>query len=642
MSLLAPLFLAGALAAAVPVALHLLRRKTREPVSFPSLRFLGPEIIRDEQKHRLRRLIVLLLRCLIIGLIALAFARPFFGDGPRREGRLTIFLVDNSFSLQAGDRWDRLKRWALTEAALSPGDEAGLMVMQPSPAWLIEPGGDLERAREALLALPAGFYGTSYDRPLRYAAEVLSGSPAREIRLVVLADEQQAGWEGVNFSQPLAPGVEPLFAPPEPAPPRQAALTGVQTSVASRQLRLEVEARLFSPERDRRTVQVFSGTTRLAAEEVELQHGTPSVMTFRVSLPEDAVFPLALRVEMDPDDLPVDDRRYAVVDPSQALPVIVAPAGDPFVREAVNATFAHRTLPLRAMAPPSGPWPDDALVVVEGGGILQGENRLRFLEHLHAGKNALVFVDGDPAQLKWLTSAGVTPEPLRSGDWSLTDCDLENPLFESFTPQTLLPLLRVRFSRAWALGGGNLQAVAHWPDGSTAIAETTVGNGRVLVCGFHPSREASDLAISPSFVPFLHRALATLASAQNRPAGLVGENINLPEAEGTWIAEDGTIVAEKVSGSLRASRPGIYRFQPAQGPARLFAVNVSPDESSLAPWPTPDDFARLVSNEPRPRPSQAAFRPTEPAATQNLWWWLLAAVAVLFLAELRLANRTAR
>jgi hypothetical protein len=642
MSLLAPLFLAGALAAAVPLALHLLRRKTREPVSFPSLRFLGPQIIRDEQKHRLRRLLVLLLRCLIIGLIALAFARPFFGESSAREGRLTVFLVDNSFSMQAGDRWERLKRWALTEAALHPGDEAGIMVMQPSPAWLIEPGSDLERVRDTLLGLPAGYYATSYDRPLRFAAEVLSASPSREIRLVVLADEQQAGWERVNFSQPLAPGVKPIFAPPEPAPAKQAALARVQASASPRQLRLEVEARLFSPDRDQRMVHVFSGTTRLAGQTVELQRGTPSVMTFRVDLPEDVVFPLALRVEMEPDDLPVDDVRYAVVDPSQALPVMVAPAGEAFVKGAVNATFAHRTLPLRAIAPASGPWPEDALVVVEGGGMFQGDHWLRFQEHLNAGKNALVFVDGDPALMKWLTAAGVTPEPLRSGDWSLTDCDLENPLFESFTPQTLLPLLRVRFSRAWALGGGNLQAVAHWPDGSTALAETQIGNGRVLVCGFNPSREASDLAISPSFVPFLHRALASLAPPQNRLEGLVGESISLPPAEGRWLAEDGKILEEKVSGSLRASRPGIYQFQPAQGPARLFAVNVSPDESQLAPWPAPEDFARLVSNEPRPRSTATTFRPTEPAATQNLWWWLLAAVAVLFLAELRLANRTAR
>lgn len=644
MSLLAPLFLAGALAVGLPIALHLLRRKTREPVSFPSLRFLGPQIIRDEQKHRIRRFFVLLLRCLIIGLIALAFARPFFGGGSPREGRLTIVLVDDSFSMQTGDRWERLKRWALAEADLRPGDQGGIMVMQPSPAWLIEPTNDLTRVREALLGLPPGFYATAYDRPLRFAVEVLASSPAKETRLVVLADEQRLGWEGVNLSQPLAAGVKPIFAPPEPPPQKQAAVTRVVPAVAGRNLRLEVEARLFSPEREERLLRVFAGSAKLAEQAVQLQRGVPSVVNLRVDLPENVAFPLALRIEMDQDDLPVDDVRYAVVDPSQATPVIVAPAAgaEHFVKGAINATFAHRSLPLRAVDPPTEAWPEDALAVIEGGGIFQGENFLRLREHLQAGRNALVFVDGDPALTKWLADAGVTPEPLRTEDWYLTDCDLDHPLFEAFTPQTLLPLLRVRFSKAWALGGENLQAVAHWPDGSTAIAETRVGNGRVLIFGFNPAREASDLAISPSFVPLLHRALAGLAPAQNRQGGLVGDRISLPPGEGTWSLEDGSIREEKVSGSIRAAVPGIYRFQVGEELPRLYAVNVSPDESQLAPWPTPEDFARLQSSEPRPRPSAMAFRPAEPSATQNTWWWLLAAVAVLFLAELCLANRTAR
>lgn len=646
MSLLAPLFLAGALAIGLPIAMHLLRKKTREPVSFPSLRFLGPQIIRDEQRHRLRRLLVLLLRCLIIGLIALAFARPFFGADSPREGRLTVLLVDNSFSMQTGDRWERLKSWALGEADLRPGDQAGIMLMQPSPSWLIEPTDDLDRVRETLRGLSAGYQTTVYDRPLRFAAEVLSSSPAKEARLVVLADEQRLGWEGVNFSQPLAAGVKLHFAPAEPVPRRQAAITRLEPAVAGQNLRLGVETQLFFPEKDERTVRVFSGTTKLAEQVVTLQQGTPSLMSFRITLPAETSFPLSLRVEMDPDDLPVDDVRYAVVDPSMATPVIVSPdaAGEAFVKGAVNATFAHRSLPLRTIEPPSEPWPADALVVIEGSTLLQGENLKRLQEHLRAGRSALVFVDGNPEEAAWLSSIGVTPKPLSGEEWFLTDCDLEHSIFETFTPQTLLPLLRVKFTKAWALGGENLLAVARWPDGSTAIGETSIGPARLFVCGFSPSREASDLAISSSFVPFLHRALSSLAPAQMLHGELVGDLITLPAGEGTWTQEEGPGMAaeQKVSGSLRPATPGIFRFKGVNGAQRIYAVNISPDESRLAPWPAPEDFARLESGESRPRPTTTLFRPTEPATTQNLWWWLLAAVAILFLAELRLANRTAR
>jgi hypothetical protein len=646
MSLLAPLFLAGALAIGLPIALHLLRKKTREPVSFPSLRFLGPQIIRDEQQHRIRRLLVLLLRCLIIGLIALAFARPFFGGGSNREGRLAVLLVDNSFSMQTGDRWERLKNWALSEADLRPGDQAGIMLMQPSPAWLIEPTDDLDRVRETLRGLSPGYQTTAYDRPVRFAAEVLASSPAKDVRLIVLADEQRLGWEGVNFSQPLAAGVKPRFAPAEPAPRRQAAVTRLEPAVAGQNLRLGVEVQLFSPEKDDRTVTVFSGTTKLAEQVVSLQQGAPSQMSLRMTLPAETTFPLSLRVEMDRDDLPVDDVRYAVVDPSQATPVIVSPgaAGETFVKGAINATFAHRSLPLRAIEPPVGPWPADALVVIEGGALVAGENLKHLQEHLRAGRSALVFVDGNPELATWLSSLGVTPKPLSGEEWFLTDCDLEHSIFETFTPQTLLPLLRVRFTKAWGLSGDNLLSVARWPDGSTAIAEAASGQARLFICGFSPSRDASDLAISSSFVPLLHRALSSLAPAQIRQGGLVGDIVSLPAGEGSWVQEEGpgTVAEQKVSGSLRPSVPGIYRFKGGDGTQRLYAVNVSPDESRLAPWPAPEDFDRLESTGPRTAPSAPVFRPSEPASTQNLWWWLLAAVVILFLAELRLANRTAR
>ena len=646
MSLLAPLFLAGALAVALPIAMHLLRRKTRQPVAFPSLRFLGPQIIRDERRHRLRRLLVLLLRCLIIGLIALAFARPFFGNDAPREGRLVLFLVDNSFSMQAGDRWDRVKSWALGEAELRPGDEAGIMTMQPNPAWLVEPTGELDRVREGLRGLSAGFQTTAYDRPLRFAAEVLASSAAKETQLIVLADEQRLGWEGVNFSQPLAAGVKVRYASPEPPPKRQGALTKLEPAISGNTLRLDLEAQLFSPDQEDRMVRVFSGTTRLGEAAVTLRQGTPTQTNLRVTLPAGTEFPLTVRVEMDRDDLPADDVRYAVVDPSQALPVIVSPgsAGETFVRGAVNATFAHRTLPLRAIDPPDGPWPADALAIIEGKALVEGENLSRLREHLRAGRNALVFVDGDPVMGAWLTALGVTPESSRGENWFLTDCDLEHSVFETFTPQTLLPLLRVRFAKAWALGGENLQSIARWPDGSTAMAETRAEQGRLIVCGFNPSREASDLAISSSFVPLLHRALAGLAPAQNRQGALVGDPILLPSGTGTLTLEDGpgTWQMENATGSFRPVFPGVYRFQPVGGTPRFYAVNLAPEESRLAPWPTPEDFARLESAEPRKTPTAPAIRPTETSSSQNLWWWLLVAVALLFLTELSLANRTAR
>ena len=75
MSFLAPLFLAGALAVGLPILFHLIRRTSREQTLFSSLMFLEPTPPRVTRRSRLENIILLLLRCLILCLLALGFAR---------------------------------------------------------------------------------------------------------------------------------------------------------------------------------------------------------------------------------------------------------------------------------------------------------------------------------------------------------------------------------------------------------------------------------------------------------------------------------------------------------------------------------------------------------------------------------------
>jgi len=78
MSFLAPLFLLGAAAIALPVIFHLIRRTTRERTPFSSLMFLNPSPPRLTRRSRLEHLLLLALRCLVLLLLAAGFARPFF------------------------------------------------------------------------------------------------------------------------------------------------------------------------------------------------------------------------------------------------------------------------------------------------------------------------------------------------------------------------------------------------------------------------------------------------------------------------------------------------------------------------------------------------------------------------------------
>ena len=109
MNFLAPLFLFGALAVALPIVFHLIRRTSKEKMTFSSLMFLQPTPPRVTRRNRLENIFLLFLRCLALCLLALGFARPFFQKpmvpDPAAAGRKIILLVDRSASMRREGLW---------------------------------------------------------------------------------------------------------------------------------------------------------------------------------------------------------------------------------------------------------------------------------------------------------------------------------------------------------------------------------------------------------------------------------------------------------------------------------------------------------------------------------------------------------
>lgn len=111
MSLLAPLYLLGALAVIGPIIVHLIRRQPKSEVEFSSLMFLDPTPPRLTRRSRLENWPLLLLRCSAILLLAFAFARPFLplSQSTSVDGvtRAMVLLVDQSASMKRTGLWDQ-------------------------------------------------------------------------------------------------------------------------------------------------------------------------------------------------------------------------------------------------------------------------------------------------------------------------------------------------------------------------------------------------------------------------------------------------------------------------------------------------------------------------------------------------------
>jgi hypothetical protein len=126
---LSPLFLAGAAAVAIPIAIHLFYRRTEPVVDFAATRYLRRAPVEQAQRRRLRELLLLALRVAALILLALAFARPYISQSAAAlAARGTMVLIDTSVSMSGPGQFERAR--ALADQIVrnaAAGDVVGVM-----------------------------------------------------------------------------------------------------------------------------------------------------------------------------------------------------------------------------------------------------------------------------------------------------------------------------------------------------------------------------------------------------------------------------------------------------------------------------------------------------------------------------------
>jgi len=167
---LAPLFLIGLLAAAVPLMLHLRRTARVKTVVFSTTKFFNEQFVQSSRRARFQDVLIMLLRVGLITLFVLALAQPLLRmpglSALTGDKRTVAIVIDDSASMTStgseGASLDKAKRGALRVLDdLSPlqGDrvtvvlagrrDAGVRVLFP------EPSNDLDAVREAIQQVAA-------------------------------------------------------------------------------------------------------------------------------------------------------------------------------------------------------------------------------------------------------------------------------------------------------------------------------------------------------------------------------------------------------------------------------------------------------------------------------------------------------
>jgi hypothetical protein len=220
----APLFLlAGALAALIPLALHLIRRRppTRSPL--PTARFLSEDARSSIRVSRPTDRLLMALRMLLLLLAGAAFARPSWTPAPR--GTREVVLLDRSAAMRDSDAWRRAVEQA-RRTLLAPDRSArGDLVLFDTSAVHVPQRRLTTATFDSLAAAGPSANPASYAAALRAidpAARTLRG--ADSVRVTMLSALRWGGWRPgmAALRQAAWPGAIRLQDLTSPIPPNTA------------------------------------------------------------------------------------------------------------------------------------------------------------------------------------------------------------------------------------------------------------------------------------------------------------------------------------------------------------------------------------------------------------------------------------
>lgn len=183
--------LAGALAALVPLALHLIRRRPPARAPLPTERFLTPDPRTSVRVSRPTDLLLLALRMLLLILAGAAFARPAWV--PRARGTSEIVLLDRGAAMAPG--WAQAVSAARGRLLGADGRARGELVLFDTAAVRVPRRRVTAALFDSLASAPPSAATVRYAAALRAipdAARDLRG--ADSVRVTMITRSRWGGW----------------------------------------------------------------------------------------------------------------------------------------------------------------------------------------------------------------------------------------------------------------------------------------------------------------------------------------------------------------------------------------------------------------------------------------------------------------
>lgn len=669
------------LVAAVPIVLHLLKRRRRQTVAWPAMQFLLDAVQRRSRNIQLWQWLLLLARVAAVLLIAAALANPILrqaAPAPSRPPQTHVLVIDTSYSMMAiGASGETRFQTAIDSAieycgSAAQGDRFVVVAMQAEPLAIVSrPSADVGAVQQEIRRMQASYMSASLPATLSLVERLTPSSAAPELHAVFFTDAQQRTWQsavdgaGRDAWQSLRQRAVKLqivdVTADDPTTAGNATLSGLEAPAADR---LTVAARSDGAQQSGTQLNVFVDEQSVHSARLPFNEAGDAWTDIAV-LAED--HESVVRAELQEDGLSVDNTRWLVRRPQSVLRVVClgTPQTTRFLAAAMSAggetvwnvqqstvqqwseqANAEVDLLMLCDLPRIDPSVADAVQRVRssGGGVVWWLGP--------AAEPSGYAVDSVPFRLS---------DPVESDLYPLDPRGYQHPIAAPFAPYPQSGLLSTPIFRYWRLSpperadsgemalGLGVDSAPFVLTFERQMQRSVVVTSAPMVAqagGADPPWNA--LVAWPSLVPLVQEIAAwATAPLQASRTITVGDTVSATALRRDQVPQQVVAPDEEVlkvhtrtldSGiewnAGLAMLPGIYTLTFADQSQRRWAVNVDPDEGELRPvdvnalqkLATDDDLAPQAVQQP-------AAQTVSPRDGYKWFRWLLAAAMGCLVAE---------
>jgi hypothetical protein len=670
MAFLNPIFLIGALAAGIPILVHLVRRTRAQKIQFPSLMFLRKIEQKVVRKRKLRNLLLLLMRCLALLLLALAFARPYLTSqnaaAAISSSPSSVILIDASCSMRYSDVFERAKNAARNIIGNAATDEQIALVSFAQSYEILRPLKNNHTEANALLnELKPTLAAADYLQAVQAGDAILKEIKRGARKIFLISDFQATGWNRASAQVKLALDVNLMPVDVSDSKAANLAVSDVKADpvVYAQKYTGKLTALInnFSNEiADNVAVDFKLNDLIVERREISIDGlSSQSIEFTNFNVPEGSN---RASVEIANDQFAFDNRNFFVIrreSQTKVLAIETATRGRSeslFLQQALLAGENNRyalTLKSAGTVSPHELSEYRAIIINDasisealgasikafverGGGLIIATGK-----HTEAGDFNRTFGSLAPAELDDVTQN-------RNGYALMSQIKTDHPIFSPFARSGRLTSTRV-YSYHKAAPKENAEVLASLDDGSPMLIESLAGRGKVLLLTTTLDTAWNDLPLTAMFLPLTRQMLEHLSGGEAALAYQIGQIFIAPPSEDGTLPAIESPVGGRVEDAPRtangelavnANEIGFYRLR-YRDHLENTAVNIDAKESDLTKLNI-EDFVASIS--PKPDEQSAPTTPERQTAEdleskQRIWLPLILLALLLFITESILARR---